>query len=136
MITEDVQETTCDQHLEQLPLTLLIPIPVQMTIYFYSTIDQYGAFSNFSRHGIELDNEWWSTVEHYFQAQKFENAKYREKIRTAATPKQAAELGRSRKLSIRSDWEAVKDEIMYKAVLKKFQTHPKLKQLLLSTRDE
>jgi N-glycosidase YbiA len=107
-----------------------------MTIYFYSTIDQYGEFSNFSRHGVELEGEWWPTTEHYFQAQKFENPEYRTKIRTATTPKQAAELGRSRKLPIRPDWEAVKDEIMYKAVLKKFQTHRQLKQLLLSTGEE
>ena len=107
-----------------------------MAIYFYSTIDKYGEFSNFSRHGVELDGEWWSTTEHYFQAQKFEDPEYRKKIRTAATPKQTAELGRSRKLPLRHDWEEVKDEVMYKAILKKFQTHPKLKELLLSTGDE
>ncbi len=85
-----------------------------MAIYFYSTIDKYGEFSNFSKHGVELDGEWWPTTEHYFQAQKFEDTEYREKIRTAATPKQTAELGRSRKLPLRLDWEEVKDEVMYK----------------------
>ncbi|BAZ40987.1 hypothetical protein NIES4101_69490 [Calothrix sp. NIES-4101] len=107
-----------------------------MTIYFYSTNNEYGAFSNFSRHGIELDGLWWMTTEHYFQAQKFEDADYREKIRTSATPKLAAELGRSRKMPLRQDWEEVKDGIMYKAVLKKFQTHQDLQKLLLSTGDE
>ena len=107
-----------------------------MVIYFYTTQDEYGEFSNFSKHGIEVDGLWWKTVEHYFQAQKFSDAIYQEKIRLAHSPKQAAELGRSRKLPIRSDWEHVKDEIMFKAVMKKFLTHPSLKQLLLDTEDQ
>lgn len=104
-----------------------------MTIFFYTKNDEYGEFSNFSKHGIELDNVWWPSVEHYFQAQKFENADYREKIRTAYTSKQAAELGRSRSVPLRTDWEVVKDEIMYQAVLHKFKTHASLAELLLST---
>jgi len=104
-----------------------------MTIFFYTKTDEYGDFSNFSKHGIEVDGLWWPTVEHFFQAQKFENVEYQEKIRTAFTPKQAAELGRSRKVPIREDWEEVKDSIMYEAVLKKFKTHNKLAEMLLST---
>jgi ribA/ribD-fused uncharacterized protein len=107
-----------------------------MTIYFYSTNDRYGEFSNFARYGIELDGQWWPTTEHYFQAQKFEDAAYRERIRTAKTPKLAAELGRSRDLPLRDDWEQIKDEVMYRAVLKKFQTHRELHDLLRATGDE
>jgi ribA/ribD-fused uncharacterized protein len=107
-----------------------------MPIYFYSTKEEYGAFSNFSRHGVELDGEWWSTTEHYFQAQKFEDAEHRKKIQTAATPKLAAELGRSRQVPLRHDWEEIKDEVMHKAVSRKFQTHSQLREMLLSTGDE
>ncbi len=107
-----------------------------MAIYFYTKNDEYGEFSNFSPHGIEMDNLWWPTVEHYFQAQKFHDHEYREKIRHAHSAKQAAELGRSRKMPIRTDWEEVKDQIMYDAVLKKFQTHKKLAKLLLTTGTE
>jgi ribA/ribD-fused uncharacterized protein len=106
-----------------------------MAIYFYSTKDAYGAFSNFSAHSIEMDGLRWPTTEHYFQAQKFEDAAYRERIRMANSPMIAAKLGRSRKVPLRSDWEQVKDEVMYRAVLKKFQTHPQIRELLLSTGD-
>ncbi len=61
-----------------------------MTIYFYTTTDEYGAFSNFSRHGIKMDGLWWQTVEHYFQAQKFEDPTYREQIRGAHTAKRSS----------------------------------------------
>lgn len=107
-----------------------------MAIYFYSTKDQYGAFSNFSRHPFELDGLIWPTSEHYFQAQKFEDDEYRGKIRSTPSPMIAARLGRSRKVPIRSDWEERKDEFMYRAVLAKFQAHSDLKQLLLSTGQE
>jgi ribA/ribD-fused uncharacterized protein len=107
-----------------------------MTIYFYTKTDEYGEFSNFSKHGIEVDGEWWLTVEHYFQAQKFTDEDHKLKIREAYTSKQAAELGRTRKLPIREDWEEVKDNIMFEAVLSKFQTHKDLSELLLSTGDK
>lgn len=107
-----------------------------MAIRFYSTRDYYGAFSNFSNHGVELDGMWWKTTEHYFQAQKFLDNSYKEKIRNAPDPKTAATLGRSRKVGIRDDWEQIKDNVMRKAVRKKFETHQQLRELLISTGDE
>ena len=107
-----------------------------MTIYFYTKNQPYGEFSNFSKHGVELDDKWWKTVEHYFQAKKFANPEYQEKIRLAHDPNQAANLGRSRKVPIRSDWEEIKDSIMREAVKKKFETHPELRELLLNTCEE
>ena len=104
------------------------------TIYFYSHLeDPYGCFSNFSRHGVNLDNKWWPTTEHFFQAQKFLSEADQEQIRQANSPKQAANLGRDRKKTLRADWEEVKDEIMYRAVLKKFKTHPEIARILLAT---
>ena len=107
-----------------------------MAIYFYRIQEEYGAFSNFSRHGVELDGAWWPTTEHYFQAQKFEDESYREKIRLAETPRIAADLGRSRAVPLRANWESVKDDVMYRAVLTKFQMHAEILQTLLSTGDE
>ncbi len=107
-----------------------------MAIYFYSTKDEYGAFSNFSRHPFEANGLLWPTSEHYFQAHKFEDKEYQEKIRTTPSAMIAARLGRSRKVPIRKDWEEVKDEVMFRAVLAKFQSHADLKELLLSTGEE
>ena len=106
-----------------------------MTIYFYSTTDKYGCFSNFSRHAFGLDNNYWKTSEHYFQAQKFAGTAYEETIRRAETPKKAASLGRSRRFPLRSDWEDVKDDVMRRAVLRKFETHADIRAILLGTDD-
>jgi ribA/ribD-fused uncharacterized protein len=107
-----------------------------VTIYFYSTQGQYGCFSNFSRHRFELDGLVWPTSEHYFQAQKFAGTPYAEEIRRAATAKQAANLGRDRKHPLRKDWEQVKDSVMKRAVLRKFETHGEIGAVLLQTGDE
>ncbi|MDZ7961546.1 MAG: NADAR family protein [Aulosira sp. DedQUE10] len=104
-----------------------------MTIYFYTVREQYGCFSNFSPHGFELDGLYWPTSEHYFQAQKFVGTLHVEQIRLVKNPKDAARMGRERNRPLRQDWEQVKDDIMRKAVLRKFETHADIREILLST---
>ena len=111
-----------------------MPDPMN-TINFYRTTDDYGEFSNFSHHRIWLDGAHWPTSEHFFQAQKFHDAAYRERIRRAHSPMDAANLGRDRKQKLRSDWESVKVEVMRKALRAKFTQHDELRQLLLDTGD-
>ncbi len=107
-----------------------------MPISFYSVREPYGEFSNFSAHAIELDGLLWKTTEHYFQAQKFDDPDYRERIRLSPSPKEAADLGRSRSVPLRPDWETIKETVMYRAVKQKFSTHTALQVLLLSTGEE
>jgi N-glycosidase YbiA len=107
-----------------------------MPIYFYSTRDAYGCFSNFSTHGVELKGKWWPTSEHYFQAQKFAGTEHEELVRLAKSPKQAAEMGRDRSRPLRDDWEQVKDDVMREAVRQKFLTHPDIQEILLGTGQE
>lgn len=107
-----------------------------MTIYFYKTIGKYGCFSNFSPHGFELDGLYWRTSEHYFQAQKFVNTPHLQEICNCKTPKDAASKGRERTRPLRPDWEQVKNDIMRQAVLRKFETHAEIGEILLATGDE
>lgn len=102
-------------------------------IKFYSTQDEFGEFSNFAYFPIKLDGKLWHTTEHYFQAQKFIDQAYQEKIRKATSPMMAARLGRDRKQKLRKDWESVKNDVMKKALTAKFTQHEDLKILLLST---
>lgn len=108
-----------------------------MAITFFDEFaEPYGCFSNFSPHGFELDGLWWATSEHFFQAQKFVGTSHLEEIRLAPTPADAARMGRERTRPLRSDWEAVKEEVMARGLLCKFQTHEALYRILLSTGDE
>lgn len=105
------------------------------TILFYSVTDDYGEFSNFAPYSIHLDRQTWPTVEHYFQAHKFLDKTYQQKIRKTGSPMQAAILGRDRKQKLRKDWESIKVQVMRRALVAKFQQHSDLSDLLFSTGD-
>ncbi|MDJ0801062.1 MAG: NADAR domain-containing protein [Calothrix sp. MO_167.B12] len=110
-----------------------------MTIYFYKAWQPYGCFSNFSPHEILIEGTYWSTVEHYYQAQKFVGTKDEviiPLIHSAETPEKAAELGRCSTRQVRPDWNIVKTTIMRTAVLQKFRTHTGIREILLATGEE
>ena len=107
-----------------------------MTIRFFSQSETHTEFSNFAPFGIDLDGERWPTVEHYYQAQKFADAALQAKIRAAEKPIIAKSLADANKTAMRPDWDAVKDEVMYRAVRRKFELHAGLRDLLLATGDE
>ena len=102
-------------------------------ILFYRTADQYGAFSNFSAHPLELKGVVWPTVEHYFQAQKFAGTPHEDQIRLAKSPMIAARMGRSKERPLRGDWIEVRDDVMREGLFAKFTQHPSLRSLLLRT---
>ena len=72
----------------------------------------------------------------YFQAHKFLDEEYFDKIRMAESPMKAANLGRSRKVAIRDDGANVKDDIMRRAVYEKFTQNEEILHILLYTGDQ
>lgn len=110
-----------------------------MTIDFYKADRPYGCFSNFSPHSVELRGHHWPTAEHFYQAHKLVGTPHEadmDLIRLAATPEQAAALGRHPTRPTRPDWDAVKRSIMYAAVWAKFSTHGDIRAVLLGTGHE
>ena len=107
-----------------------------MAIRFYNADDEFGFLSNFSPHGFELDGQFWPTVEHFYQAQKFAAPETREAIRRSHTPGGAKRLAWRRQYPIREDWDQVRDEVMQRALAAKFAAHPALADALLATGDE
>lgn len=104
-------------------------------IKFYSEHQKWGEFSNFALYPVKMNGKTWPTSEHYFQAQKFDNKSYQEKIRKCASPMKAAELGRSRKVKLKRNWDKIKDNVMYDVVYAKFHQHKELKEILFQTFD-
>lgn len=102
-------------------------------VYFYRVNEPYGVFSNFHSTGFDVDGIWCPTAEHYFQVQKFHDAKLKEKIRSLSSPMEAAKAGRNRDYPLRDDWELIKDDIMRFAILEKFSQNIDARRLLLST---
>lgn len=108
-----------------------------MALKFYQERSQpYGCFSNFSKHGFTLDGKHWKTAEHYFQAMKYTGQPREDTIQQAPDPMTAKQLGGDRHFPIRPDWEAVKDDLMRRAVRAKFRQHPDIRAVLIGTGDE
>lgn len=100
---------------------------------FYDPRDTATGFlSNFYRAPFQLDGFEWQTVEHYYQAQKFEDAAHSERIRQAATPREAKNLGQSRDMPVRADWESRRMTAMLQALVAKFTQNADLQTMLLA----
>lgn len=105
------------------------------TIRFYKEFGEYGYLATYSNYGFFKDGVFWKTSEHYYQAQKFLDSDVKRKIENAETPKIASNIGRDRSLKIRSDWEEVKQRVMFEAVYYKFKQNRYILKKLLATGD-
>ena len=101
-------------------------------IKFFAKDDKYYQLSNFAGFSFDLNGHHWRTMEHYFQAMKFEGTEQFEKIKNSSSPKQAKDLGQSRAFPIRKDWDSVKEDIMMLGLRQKFMNN-ELKEILLGT---
>ena len=106
-------------------------------IEFYEANQPYYEFTNFYLAPFELDGHMWPTSEHYFQAQKFTDPDLQALVRSQRTPLGAFQLVRYPQYAsrVRADWMQVRDDAMYRAVRAKFTQNPRLRDLLLGTRD-
>lgn len=102
---------------------------------FVSMADANNPLSTYSKHAFESDGLEWPSAEHYFNAMKFVDPGYQEKIRTADHPALAHKMGKSWFRQKRNDWEKVRDAIMTRAIWIKCKTYPEVAQALLDTGD-
>jgi ribA/ribD-fused uncharacterized protein len=97
--------------------------------------DQYRFLSNFYEglYPIRVGDYDFKTAEHLYQAFKTEDHVEAKAIEACATPGQAKKMGRT--LTLRADWDDVKDRAMEITVARKFLSDPELLPLLLRTGD-
>ena len=88
--------------------------------------------SNFYNCPVHFEGLNFSNTEAAFQAAKTLNMEEREKF-VGLSPLIAKRKGR--RVELRSDWEAVKIEVMREVLRCKFSQNPELKQKLLDTGD-
>jgi len=93
--------------------------------HFYKTRDDFASFPT-SCFSDSIDGKLWLTTEHYFQAQKFSDQSYQERIRLEPSPMIAARLGRSREVPIRAIGNSER-RIMRRAVSEKIKQHERLR---------
>jgi len=81
-------------------------------------VGAYRFLSNFYACDVRLDDDWYPTVEHAYQAAKFFEPAHRWVIQSALTPGKARRLGRSAQL--RPDWDNVRLVVMEGLLRQKF----------------
>ncbi len=102
------------------------------TIYI-SRYDVNHVFSSYSDHGFELEERYWPTVEHYYQAMKFIDSEYQEKIRNAESAEMANKIGHERKAKRLKDWKKNRMLMMTRAIYTKCKTYSHIAEELLGT---
>lgn len=107
-----------------------------MAIYFYKQYGELGYLANYSEHGFELYGKYWPTVEHFYQAQKFDDEQLKEKIRLSPTAKMASQIGRDKNNKLKDNWSEIKRDVMLEGVLAKFRAHPDILKKLIETGNE
>lgn len=100
-----------------------------------SFTNEWAFLSNFFYTPIPFPDSYVpaNTVEHYFQAYKSLDPDERTLILSSPLPAVAKKIGR--KVTIRSDWEQIKFQVMLNGVRLKFGLYPELAEGLLSTGD-
>lgn len=104
-------------------------------IHFYRANEKpYGVFSNLYRREIEFEGRRYPTSEHAYQAGKARKPEVREWILGAPTPSLAAMAAHGLYVwDVVPDWATIKFDRMRAVLRAKFEQHPDLGELLLST---
>ena len=121
------------------PLTARKPAVTQIAavdeIRFYRANEKpYGAFSNLYKCPVEFEGTVFPTSEHAYQAGKARKPAVRQWILSAPTPALAAMAAHGLYVwDVVPDWAQTKFERMRAVLRAKFDQHPALRELLLST---
>lgn len=94
---------------------------------------EYAFLSNFYECDVTYNGLTYKNSEAAFHAQKTLNEDERKQF-TTLNPPASKKLGR--KINLRSDWELVKNKIMYEICYAKFSQNEELKEKLLATGDK
>lgn len=94
---------------------------------------EYDFLSNFYLCKVNYNGIEYKHSEGAFQAQKTLNEQERIYIASLNPGQSKRKAGRHGVISLRADWEEIKDQIMYEVVLAKFKQNPDLREKLLNT---
>jgi len=94
--------------------------------------NEYRFLSNYHVKEFTYNGKTYQSSEHAYQAYKATNEEDHEYVRMSPTPNEAKKRGQ--KITVRSDWDDIKINIMLEVLTEKFKDE-ELKQLLLATGD-
>lgn len=92
---------------------------------------KYRFLSNFWMVQVDWNGIAWPSTEHAYQAAKTLDVNEQRRILEAKTPGEAKRLGR--KVTLRPDWDEIRDDVMTSVVMAKFVQNPDLMKRLTDT---
>ena len=102
-------------------------------VLYFSMDDPAELMGRNSPHPFQLEDALWPTIEHYYQALKFDKTQYQIKILGAATAAQAKALGNARFKRKRRDFKDVRTTLMTRAVYTQAKTYNAIAERILQT---
>ncbi|MDO8523545.1 MAG: NADAR family protein [bacterium] len=100
-------------------------------IFFYE--HEFYCFSNFSAFMVDWKGKSYSTSEHTYHSEKFDDENLKEQIRNARSAHDALKLTEANKDKYRSNWDDVKVSVMKEILRAKLAQHPYIKKKLLAS---
>jgi ribA/ribD-fused uncharacterized protein len=114
-------------------------VEVQEPVLFHAAGEDKGpfrTFSNMAEYPVQIEDQRYPTVEHYFQAEKartFNDKEILEQIMKTPSAKAVKALGKKVKNFIKEKWDVERLDIMKRGVRAKFVQHPELHKQLMET---
>lgn len=99
----------------------------------YDPIGPLGKLSNYASTPITVDGVEWPTVEHYYQAAKYNESHIKDVIRLAPSPEKAKAEAWKQSPTLPEGWETTGVETMERALRCKFAAYPAVSDLLIMT---
>ena len=105
----------------------------ELTVFFF--IGQHQALDNFAAFSLEWNGILWPTLEHAYQAAKFEDDSIIQRIKKARSPYEAKSIVREKEFAskVSPDWNSRKVATMKALMQCKVGQHSLIKEILLGT---
>lgn len=99
----------------------------------YFSMDDDTLVSRLAQFNFKLDDNTWSSVEHYYQAMLFRSELYNARIASAPSSQEARTMGNTLWHRRIKNWRNKRSVLMTRAVYTQCRTHSKLAERLLSS---
>ena len=96
----------------------------------------YTILSNLAAYAVEWRGRVWPTVEHAYQAAKFDNKEIVEQIANARSPYDAKRLANEYANEIRDEWHSENVAVMEELLREKVAQHEHVRKTLLESGNE
>jgi len=107
----------------------------QSDAIYFSMDDATELMARNSPHPFQLDGQLWPTIEHYYQAMKYEGTENFERVHSAKTAAEAKAIGNARFKKKRKDLKHVRTTLMTRAVYTQAKTYKAVAGRIIQTEE-